>query len=94
MMTTSGQDGDTPFTRDDVSAADAMGRPRHVSVHARNDRIVLKVPPGEVTVLRADEALALAECLYGQASASQPSATVLPFRRKSSPSQPRTGSGT
>lgn len=95
-MTTSGQDWEPPLTREDVSAVDAMGRPRQVSVYSRGDRVVLVAPPGEVAVLHPDEARALADRLYVQADASpQPSATVLPFPvAKARSSRPRTGSGT
>lgn len=92
-MTTSGQDGDTSLTSD-VPAVDAVGRQRPVSVYSRDDGVVLQVPPGEVAVLPRDQARFLADRLYEQANASpQPSATVVPFRRKSSPNRPRTGSG-
>lgn len=96
MMTTSGQDGDTPLTRDDVPAVDAVGRSRQVSVRSSDDGVVLQVPPGEVAVLRPDQARALADHLYEQTAVRpRSSATVVPLRRKASPtSRLRTGSGT
>lgn len=97
MMTTSGQDGDTPFTREEVPAPalDAVGRSRQVSVYSRDDGVVLQVPPGEAAVLHPDHARALADQLYKQAEVRpHPSSTVVPLRRKSRPSCPQTGSGT
>lgn len=93
MMSTPNEDFNPPLTWEGAPATDAVGQ-RQVSVCPRGDRVVLMAPPGGIAELDPDEARTLADRLYEQADEPQPSTTVVPFRRKTGPSRPRTGSGT